>query len=228
MLNSYSIWWKYFGFLIYFIFLFLGKASDNYSYWYIAVYLLFFLLTERNILFVLPNILKGAVPFYSFIGIFGIILVCLLGVFGFIIIVIAIFILAIKITLDSNKEQSKIVQNTFKLFVKKTLFLVLIATIFIYGILSYIFLDRDKSVTEVFSCKSKDKPNSPKILLSTKEKSKYNLGTIETKISMLIEKGFSKEQIHKKLKNHPDYRLLVKEDNDKFNKIFEEIRSSMN
>lgn len=53
------------------------------------------------------------------------------------------------------------------------------------------------------------------------QKYKYNYGTIEEKIVILKNMGLSKQEVYNKLENNTDFRILIKDNQNKFDEIFQ-------
>ncbi len=53
------------------------------------------------------------------------------------------------------------------------------------------------------------------------QKYKYNYGTIEEKIIILKNMGLSKQQVYNKLENNTEFRTLIKDNQNKFDEIFQ-------
>lgn len=78
-----------------------------------------------------------------------------------------------------------------------------------------------KNVDKNASNNSKIIIQQKSIFQSEEQKHKYNYGTIEEKILILKDMNLSKEQIYKKLENNTDFRILIKDNQNKFDEIFQ-------
>ena len=59
------------------------------------------------------------------------------------------------------------------------------------------------------------------VFQSEEQKYKYNYGTIEEKIIILKNMGLSKQQVYNKLENNTEFRTLIKDNQNKFDEIFQ-------
>jgi Ca2+/Na+ antiporter len=96
---------------------------------------------------------------------------------------------------------------------------VIIGILFYISITTYILL---------FSDSKENKKNDTNIIIKQKsvfqseeQKHKYNYGTIEEKINILKNMGFSKQEIYKKLENNTEFRILIKDNQNKFENIYD-------
>lgn len=74
----------------------------------------------------------------------------------------------------------------------------------------------------------KNESNNSKVIFQQKsvfqseeEKYKYNYGTIEEKIIILKNMGLSKQEVYNKLENNTEFRTLIKDNQNKFDEIFQ-------
>lgn len=217
MLSKCSVWWYYLIFLIFIVALIIGKATNNEYILYICIYIFLFVSTEKNVEKVISKDFKKLILFYISLGLFGALLILLLKGIGLFLITITMIVLAIKITLQSHLKESKKNQYKFKLFLRKTFFVVVSIAVLSFIGLNVKFITEDNIQTE-------HNISSSFVSLDFKteeEKKRYIYGTIEEKIIILKDKGLSKEQVYDMLKNNTDFRTLVRDDDDKFNEIYE-------
>lgn len=89
-------------------------------------------------------------------------------------------------------------------------------------ILTYIVFTATLIISNYTEPIEKENLIQQKQLSQTEEqKHKYNYGTIEEKILILKDMNLSKEQIYKKLENNTDFRILIKDNQNKFDEIFQ-------
>lgn len=150
--------------------------------------------------------------------------------FLIIVIVVGAMVLFVELTLVSYFD------NLFIQFIVRLLFILILYIIIkifkfkaiimftlIFGYITmttYILLSSDSKVDDINSSVSIQK----KSIFKTKDqKHKYTYGTIEEKIIILNNLGLTKEQVYDKLENNTDFRILIKNGDNKFNSIFSSV-----
>ena len=78
-----------------------------------------------------------------------------------------------------------------------------------------------KNGIEIPHTKANDSIMEKYIFKTKKEKKEYKYASIEDKIIILKNIGLSKKEVYNKLKNNMDFRILLKNGNNKFYKIYD-------
>lgn len=96
---------------------------------------------------------------------------------------------------------------------------VIIGILFYISITTYILLFSDSKENKKNDTNITIKQKS--VFQSEEQKHKYNYGTIEEKIHILKNMGLTKQEVYNKLKNNTDFRILIKDNQNKFDEIFQ-------